>query len=194
MMNLQLTQIYLKPGNIYISETPVLISTLLGSCVAVTMFSPRLKANAICHGLLPTCKGKKPCVYEEFCNEGIRYVDCSISRMLAWFMQHGVARGEIDVKIFGGSDMFSGGENISSMTVGQQNIVMAFQVIEEEKLRINVFDVGGSKGRKILFISHTGVVLLKRLRKSETEIQKVNPAQYVKYMSSHQESIDDETS
>jgi chemotaxis protein CheD len=107
--------------------------------------------------------------------------------MLAWFMQRGVTRGEIDVKIFGGSDMFSAGEKMTSMTVGQQNIVKAFQVIEEERLCINASDVGGTKGRKILFISHTGVVLLKRLRKSETEKQKENPAQFVKYMPSHQE-------
>jgi len=175
MTNPGLSQIYLKPGNIYISETPALISTLLGSCVAVTMFSARYKAGAICHGLLPTCKGIKPCECEVFCREGIRYVDCSISRMLAWFMHRGISRGEIDVKIFGGSDMFSGGETMSKMTVGRQNIVKAFQVIEEEKLHINVSDVGGTKGRKILFFTHTGEVLLKRLRKSDNEMLEVHP-------------------
>jgi chemotaxis protein CheD len=161
--------ISLKPGDIYFSDKPALISTLLGSCVSVTMFSRRLGAGAICHGLLPSCKGKKPCEGDEFCSEGMRYVDCSIMRMLDWFAQIGVARGEIDVKVFGGSDMLSGPESATKATVGQQNISMAFQVIEKENLRIAASDVGGGRGRKIIFSTHTGEVLLKRLLKSETE-------------------------
>jgi len=161
--------IYLKPGDICISDTPALISTLLGSCVSVTMFSRRHKAGAICHGLLPSCKGRKPCECDVFCREGIRYVDCSIMRMLGWFEQKGAARGEIDVKVFGGSDMLTTGGIRSKATVGQQNIIMAFKVIEKEKLRIAASDVGGVRGRKIIFSTHTGEVLLKRLLKSETE-------------------------
>jgi chemotaxis protein CheD len=161
--------IYLKPGDICISDKPALISTLLGSCVAVTMFSRRLGAGAICHGLLPSCKGQKPCQCDEYCREGARYVDCSIMRMLGWFMGNGVAREEIDVKVFGGSDMLGVTEGTTKATVGRQNIAIAFRVIEKEKLRVSASDVGGPRGRKIIFSSVTGEVLLKRLRKSETE-------------------------
>lgn len=162
-------QIYLKPGDIYVSEEPALIATLLGSCVSVTMFSPRLRAGAICHGQLPSCKEIKPCECEQFCDEGIRFVDCSILRMLEWFMQKGVDREDIDVKVFGGSDMFGAKESSSKATVGQQNINMAIHVLEKEMLRISASDVGGIRGRKIIFATNTGEVLLKRLRKSETE-------------------------
>ena len=161
--------IYLKPGDICISDKPALISTLLGSCVAVTMFSRRLRAGAICHGLLPSCKGKKPCECDKYCREGVRYVDCSIMRMLGWFMQNGVAREDIDVKVFGGSDMLSLPEGTAKVSVGQQNIAVAFRVIEKEMLRVSASDVGGPRGRKIIFSSVTGEVLLKRLHKSETE-------------------------
>jgi chemotaxis protein CheD len=161
--------IYLKPGEIYCSHKPAVISTLLGSCVSVTMFSQRAGAGSICHGLLPSCKGQKPCESDKFCREGMRYVDCSIIRMLGWFERNGVTRGEIDVKVFGGSDMLSGLESATKTTVGKQNISMAFQVIEKENLRIAASDVGGLRGRKIIFSTHTGEVLLKRLLKSETE-------------------------
>jgi chemotaxis protein CheD len=161
-------QIYLKPGDFHISAKPALISTLLGSCVSVTMFSPRLRAGAICHGLLPSCKEKKPCECEEFCGDGTRFVDCSILRMLEWFMQMGVEREEIDVKVFGGSDMFSVKESRSKATVGQQNIAMAIHVLEKQMLRISASDVGGIRGRKIIFSTNTGEVLLKHLRISES--------------------------
>jgi chemotaxis protein CheD len=162
-------QIFLQPGEIYFAERPALISTLLGSCVAVTMFSPRLGTGAICHGLLPSCRGNKTCEGDKFCHEGIRYVDCSIMRMLGWFRQNGVAREEIDIKVFGGSEMLSSPETKTKDSVGQQNIKVAFQVIEKEKLRVSASDVGGLRGRKIIFSTSTGEVLLKRLRKSELE-------------------------
>ena len=149
-------QIYLKPGDIYISDKPAMISTLLGSCVAVTMFSPRLGAGAISHGVLPCCKGKKPCEDDEYCREGVRYVDCSIMRMLGWFMQNGVAREEIDVKVFGGSDMLSAPESTTQATVGQQNIAMAFHVLEKEMLRVSASDVGGLRGERSSFPQRRG--------------------------------------
>jgi chemotaxis protein CheD len=124
-----LLQSYLKPGDIYISEKSALISMHLSSCVSVTMSNPRMRAGAICDGLLPSCKGKMPCECEQFCREGIRFVDCSNMRMLGWFKQNGIPRGEIDVKVFGGPDMFSSKESISDSTVGQQNITIAFHVL-----------------------------------------------------------------
>lgn len=43
-----------------------------------------------------------------------------------------------------------------NMTVGHQNIAEAFQVIEEERLRINVSDAGGTKVRKFFFYAYRG--------------------------------------
>jgi chemotaxis receptor (MCP) glutamine deamidase CheD len=52
-------------------------------------------------------------------------------------------------------------------SVGQLNICTAFQVLEMERLRVAASDVGGLRGRKILFSAHTGEVFLRRLRKSD---------------------------
>ncbi len=166
-------RIFLKPGNLYLGEKPALISTLLGSCVAVTMFSPRLKSGGISHGLLPGCR-EKSCAGGDFCPEGVRYVDCSIRRMFDWFRQRGAARGEIEVKVFGGSDMFGAKDETARTSVGRQNIARAFQVLDEEHLRIAASDVGGEAGRKILFFTHTGEVLLKHLRRTEDRHEKCN--------------------
>jgi chemotaxis protein CheD len=161
--------IFLQPGEIYLSDKPALVSTLLGSCVAVTMFSPRKRMGAICHGLLPSCKGKKPCECEQFCQEGMRYVDCSIRRMIEWLHQNGVNKEEMVVKVFGGSEMIGSGTNTSKESVGKQNIKTAFNVIENEMLTITALDVGGTRGRKIIFSTTTGVVLLKLLKKTDLE-------------------------
>ena len=140
--------------------------TVLGSCLAVTMFHRRRGLGAICHGLLPKCNGRKGCSGE--CLEGFKYVDCSIQKMVRIFDQHKVRRGEIEVKCFGGSDMFARQiERPGLISVGRQNIISAEKILHSEGLKLNVKDVGGPEGRKIFFYTHTGEIMLKRLKKTE---------------------------
>lgn len=40
---------FLKPGEAIVSPNPILVSTVLGSCIAVTMYSPEKRVGAICH-------------------------------------------------------------------------------------------------------------------------------------------------
>ncbi len=168
-MSMQTTKMpihFLKPGELYVGDQPALVTTLLGSCVAVTMFNARLRVGAICHGLLPACRNDHVC--EGDCADGLKYVECAIRRMLEIYHKRGIVRGEIDVKIFGGSDILivQEGER-KNRTVGRQNLEMALQILEGEGVRIIASDLGGLHGRKILFYSHTGEVLLKRLHRSQ---------------------------
>jgi chemotaxis protein CheD len=156
----------LKPGELFVGEEVAQVETLLGSCVAVVMFSPRTRVGAICHSLLPSCRNEEPCVTS--CLQGPRFVDCSILRMLDWFLQRGIQRRELVVKLFGGSDMFAAAEDESTRKgIGQQNIERAMQVLEQEGLTLMASDVGGLRGRKIIFRTYTGEIFLKRLNRSE---------------------------
>ncbi len=161
---IDLPAVYLKPGEMHCAEHPTLIVTVLGSCVSVTMFNRRAGVGAICHGLLPRCRGLKNC--GGACVEGFKYVECSIRQMVKLFDHYGIKRREIDVKCFGGADMFSRQNNSEGTEfVGRQNIQTAEKILNNEGLRILTMDVGGLQGRKILFYTDTGQVLLKRLTK-----------------------------
>ncbi|NTU42170.1 MAG: chemotaxis protein CheD [Nitrospirales bacterium] len=157
--------IYLKPGEIYCGNTPAVVTTLLGSCVSVTMYHEDTNLYAICHGLLPTCRGDDNC--NGTCLEGLKYIDCSIKRMLKQFDDRGIKRTEIEVKVFGGANMlhpeFSGSWDY---TVGKENVLIAVKTITEEGLKIKASDTGGQWGRKIFFITDTGEVFLKKLHGS----------------------------
>ena len=156
---------YLKPGELYVGEETALVETVLGSCVAIAMFSPRNLLGSLSHSMLPTDGNAK--FRAANCLEGARFVDCSIHCMLDWFLQRGVLRKEIVVKVFGGSAMFPGPESYGRIGVGRQNIERALQVIEQEKLYLAAFDLGGLGGRKIYFKTNTGEIFLKRLHRSE---------------------------
>lgn len=158
----ELPVIYLKAGEVHVSRKPALVLTVLGSCLSVTMFHRRLSIGAICHGLLPQCRDMAECMAG--CLDGTKYVDCSIHRMAKHFRGLGALPREIEVKVFGGADMFGGrGAGKAGICVGMQNSKKALEIIEKEGLRVSSKDLGGAQGRKIFFNTATGEVLLKRL-------------------------------
>ena len=154
--------VYLKPGEMHFAKEPSLVVTVLGSCLSVTMYCKKKKLGGICHGLLPQCGSQRAC--EGRCLEGFKYVSCSIERMVRLFDKHGVKRRDIEVKCFGGADMFKREIRIPGLvSIGRQNVQVAEQILAKEGLSLKVSDVGGLQGRKILFYTDTGDVYLKRL-------------------------------
>jgi len=154
-----LTQVYLKPAELYVGEQPTKVTTVLGSCLSVTLFSKRLRMGAICHAALPHCRKKKRC--HELCEDAFKYVDCSLHYMIGSMRGHGVLDNEIEIKLFGGADTLS---SKKENTIGSMNVKMALEIIRQEHLRIMAADVGDSFGRKIIFLTNTGEVYLKRLK------------------------------
>jgi len=85
---MSLERYFLKPGELMITEVPTIVTTVLGSCVAITMFSERCSVGGICHAMLP--KGSLAHPTDRF-----RYVDTSILYMVHLFETLGVRKVEI---------------------------------------------------------------------------------------------------
>jgi chemotaxis protein CheD len=149
-------RIFLYPGELCVTREPTIVSTVLGSCVSVTMFHPRLKVGAMCHAMLPENGASSA-------SEAFRFVDHAMLHMLEEFTRLGVRHDEIEVKLFGGSDVIAALS--AAATIGEQNVEKALEIIDKERLRLFARDVRGEQGRKIFFHTHTGGVLLKRIKK-----------------------------
>ncbi len=157
--------IYLRSGELHFSDKPSSVMTVLGSCLSVTLFHRKTRVGAICHGLLPKCRESAICGRP--CAEQAKYVECAIKMMIKLFDDNKLKRSELEVKVFGGADMFSmrlGGRN--SISVGRQNIEIAQLTLDKAGIRILAMDVGGVTGRKLFFNTATGDVLMKRLQAS----------------------------
>jgi len=148
-------KIYLKPGEVVVSVEPVLVSTVLGSCVAVTMFSASTGFSAICHAMLPESKGR---------DNGLRYVDSALRHIYDKSVAYG-AGNDLVVKLFGGGQVMDiGGLATDRRTVGDQNVAQAEAVLYSLGLTITARDTGGLWGRKLFFCTRSGDVLLRRMR------------------------------
>ncbi|MGE5364670.1 MAG: chemotaxis protein CheD [Bacteroidota bacterium] len=155
--------IYLQPGDFHITEKSEIVTTVLGSCLSVIMFSEKNSLSGICHSLLPRCTGDgSHCL---MCPNAFKYVNCSIAIMVEIFERHGVKRDQIEVKVFGGAEMFS--SDGYDRSVGKQNIQIAMEILANEKLRVTASDTGGIFGRKIYFVTHTGEVFMQKIKKTQ---------------------------
>jgi len=171
----ELPQVYLQPGEVHLARNPTLLRTILGSCVGVTFWTPRLGLGALCHGVLPRCpRGVRS-------PEGYRYVDFAIRELARRLEALGARRGEVQVKVFGGADTLpvvpAGG---SRQTVGRQNGEIALETLRQENLTVLMSDLGGLVGRTIQFHTGTGEVLLHRLAQmaSEPTLEEAKAGEY----------------
>ncbi|MBU0994427.1 MAG: chemotaxis protein CheD [Proteobacteria bacterium] len=162
-------KVFLKAGEVLIAEKPSRIYTILGSCVAVIMFSPRTGIGAICHAQLAenketssrcsdTCPVK--CFTQVSKTTQFKYVSCSIRYMVDQFEKRGISKKEIDVKLFGGANVLKSGNN--QQTIGHQNIETATKILKNMRLEVISHSVGGNTGMTLYFDSNTGIVHLKR--------------------------------
>ncbi|WP_156033094.1 chemotaxis protein CheD [Candidatus Magnetobacterium casense] len=157
-----LSLVYLNPGQVLMTDKPTIVSTVLGSCVSVTMFHATRSYGAICHGMLPDCNGRD--CYD--CAEKLKYVDCCVTHMARHFERVGIGLRGLDVKLFGGAEVLPcGSKGRRRDSVGKQNIEAAHKILSQLGLTPSVTDTGGANGRKILFYTHSGDVYLKRLRR-----------------------------
>ena len=154
-----LPEVNLQPGELYLARHPAILRTILGSCVSVTFWSPRLGAGAMCHGVLPRCPLLAP---GSSSSEGSRYVDYSIRYLAQKFDALGVRREELEVKLFGGADVLPIAR-VGRPTVGAVNRQTAIEVLAEEGFTLRSSDVGGVRGRRIQFDTGSGEVLVYRL-------------------------------
>jgi chemotaxis protein CheD len=151
-----LPHVFLKPGELFLSRKPAIVSTVLGSCVSVTFFQPDSSLGAMCHVLLP--KGPR--------EEGFRFVDSTLSYMAEKIQGMGIRLDRCEVKMFGGADVLLPRELEGiRQSIGCQNIQEARRRLEHFGVATKAEDVGGKQGRKLFFNSHTGDVFLKKVQK-----------------------------
>lgn len=158
-----LKSVCLKPGKLFVGDQPCEVMTLLGSCVAVTMFSPRLRLASICHAMLADPDGSRHILTEM--SEPYKYVSLVVPFMAEKFRHLGIDPIETEVKLFGGANVF--GHNQGSRHghgIGISNIRRAKEILDQYGLRVAREHTGGNRGRKLIFNTSSGIVWLKCLR------------------------------
>lgn len=143
-----ITKVFLMPGDYHVGGARCRITTLLGSCISITLWHPQRLVGAMSHFVL---SGSNP--------EGVpsaRYSDDALQLMLTKLRMLGVEPAECKAKVFGGGAMFTGAKRQSALDIGRRNGEAARELLLMHGIPIVSESLFGEGYRKILFNVGTG--------------------------------------
>jgi len=154
-------QHFLIAGGIFASAQPHLVTTILGSCVSVCLWDGILQRGGINHYMLPFWNG-----------EGLaspKYGNIAIAKLIERLQNLGSDRRDLRAKVFGGGVVL----RVSNpfMNIGDRNIQLAEDLLRNDTIPIISADTGGTVGRKLIFHTGTGTVLVKKLPRQIDDIR-----------------------
>jgi chemotaxis protein CheD len=149
-----LTNIYLLPGRMHCSPEPVIVTTVLGSCVSVCLHDRVSGFSGINHFVLPTSDGA---------DTGLRYGDYAIDRLIGALVRLCGPKAKLEAKVFGGSEMFA--TRHPMLSVGPRNVDIALAKLAEYGIPVVARVTGRRSGLHLRYLTATGVVMLRRVNR-----------------------------
>jgi len=146
---------FLAPGYIFVATRPAVISSVLGSAVSVCLYDRKRKLGGMNQFQLPEIRDRQKAT--------ARYGNAATLALVRMMEENGCAIRALEAQIIGGA--FN--RDVSESDVGRANVEVARRVLGRKGIRIVSEDVGGVKGRKVIFntgVNEVAVMKVDRLR------------------------------
>jgi chemotaxis receptor (MCP) glutamine deamidase CheD len=146
--------VLIQPGEIHVSRKPVVIRTVLGSCVSVCLHDPEAQTGGMNHFMLP---GVGP----PGAGDTGRYGAPSIDRLLNSLMALGACRERLIAKVFGGAKVLLTMSDAPS--VADANVKFALLYLERARIPIVAHRLGGVRPLEVWFSTAAGRTLVREV-------------------------------
>ena len=153
-MNGAQAELVLHPGEWYFGTGYSRLRTLLGSCVAITVWHPVLRCGGMCHFLLP-----RPPTNINDNRPDARYGTHAL-HFLRSAMEIRAPLPDYQFGCFGGSDMFL---DQARTRVGQSNIELVQQWLHRYHIEPIHESLGGNNSRSVILELNSGRIDLKQV-------------------------------
>ena len=151
-------EVFLAPGDFYFGEDRTRIRTLLGSCVAIALWHPRLRIGGMCHYMLP-CRPRAAAgqpLDGRYGTEAMELFLCELRRSRT-------APPEYHAKLFGGGRMFAHDRSAGGQAgISQRNMEAGQELLARHGFLLHAHDMGGEGHRNVILDLWSGDVWLKR--------------------------------
>jgi len=151
---------FLYPGEFFFGESDCQINTILGSCIAITLWHPFLRIGGMCHFVLPGRRAPDRVIRTDSTLDG-RYLDAAMALFEIEVEMRGTNLEEYHAKIFGGGNMIVDSTQEENELIGSKNIEAAINLLSEKGIPPIVSHVGGAGHRRIVFDVSSGHVWVK---------------------------------
>jgi chemotaxis protein CheD len=152
-------EIFLQPGELYFGEEKTRIRTLLGSCVAVSLWHPRLRIGGMCHYMLP----HRPVRGDDEPLDG-RYAEEAMHLFMRELRRSRTSPADYQVKLFGGGRMFEHVDRTRRhIDISERNMQAGRDLVARHGFRLQAHDMGGQGHRNVILDLWSGDVWIKRV-------------------------------
>lgn len=141
-------KVHVTQGESHVSSDPqVVMTTVLGSCIAACLRDPTTGIGGMNHFLLPDAGDRKDA------GDAVRYGAYAMELLINGLLKKGARRDRLEAKIFGGGKLFDGLSD-----VGASNAAFAERFLRDEGIPIVSSSTGGLSARRVEFWPASGRV------------------------------------
>lgn len=158
---------YIKPGEYFSSRDDVVISTLLGSCIAVALFDASIAGGGLNHFMLPYPRGVDDASLSSSAKFGVNAMELLINDLL----KLGAKKDRLRAKVFGGSAVIDY-DKAATYDIPEMNIRFIIEFLDTERIPVDSLSVGGRLPRKVYFFPATSRVLMKYTRSESSALSR----------------------
>lgn len=144
-------------GGCRIGRGDEVLTTLLGSCIAVCVYDSRRAIGGMTHFLMPSPSVEDTHRFPDLAHGEFPFGEDAIRALVNEISAMGGGLDRMEAKVFGGADVMS---VLSS--VGQRNIACALSVLTDLQIPVRARDVGGTVSRRVYFQPINGRVWVHR--------------------------------
>lgn len=137
-------------GELVIAKPPVRLLTVLGSCVAVCLWSPSGKVGGMNHYLLPYATDEV---------KGLQYGSVSLPHLITAMRKAAGNSTQLRAVVVGGSSLFSTSDKLAS-----GNVEVAIEQLGRLQIPVLHSDVGGRDARRVVFDLATGEIQVSHIK------------------------------
>jgi chemotaxis protein CheD len=144
------------PGEFFVSATPMVIYTVLGSCISACIRDPIVRVGGMNHFMLPEPREEE----HDSWGESTRYGSFAMESLINAILKRGGIKNRLEIKLFGAGKIYD-----SQIDVGDKNAKWVIQYLESEGLSVSNADLGNVFPRKVYYFTESGRVLLKKIER-----------------------------
>ncbi len=148
------------PGEYFVTDSGMLLVTVLGSCVAACIRDTKTGMGGMNHFMLPDDGGR------ETVGASARYGTYAMEVLINHLLKMGARRNSLEAKVFGGGAVMA---SLASSNVGTRNAEFVLNYLKVEKIPIVAKDLLDSYPRKVYYFPDTGRVMVKKLHRVHNE-------------------------
>ncbi len=129
----------------------------LGSCIAVVLHDPVAVIGGIAHVMLPSHTLARD---QE---RPAKFADTGIPLLVEELVRLGAQQERIVARLIGGARMFETAGMGGAVHMGERNVLACRTALEKAGVALGAEDVGGGRGRSILYDVENGTVAVRML-------------------------------